>query len=235
MATVPVAEGNGAAPTVQSETTRPPETRGRPRIREDDEILDAALRAFASQGYDAMSLRSLNAELGLSHGTISQRFGTKERLYYAAIDRGFTTFFEDIARRRSVALGADAASGEVDDLDELRATIRSFLGAALLRPELGRLMNQEGLNHSPRLEYIVDNVLVHLFATVGVVLDRLRATGRIRPVTARALFFLVAHGAEAPYTLRALSEAFDTLDGPLDPERHADDVTELIMRGVLVA
>ena len=42
MATVPVAEGNGAAPTVQSETTRPPETRGRPRIREDDEILDAA-------------------------------------------------------------------------------------------------------------------------------------------------------------------------------------------------
>jgi hypothetical protein len=70
---------------------------------------------------------------------------------------------------------------------------------------------------------------------VGVVLDRLRASGRIRPVTARALFFLVAHGAEAPYTLRALSEAFDTLDGPLDPERHADDVTELIMRGVLVA
>jgi hypothetical protein len=54
-------------------------------------------------------------------------------------------------------------------------------------------------------------------------------------VTSRALFFLVAHGAEAPYTLRALSEAFDTLDGPLDPERHADDVTELIMRGILVA
>ncbi len=235
MARVPVVEGIGAAPTVQSATIRPPETRGRPRIREDDEILDAALRAFASQGYDAMSLRSLNAELGLSHGTISQRFGTKERLYYAAIDRGFTTFFEDIARRRAGALGADADSGDVDDLDELRVTIRSFLGAALLRPELGRLMNQEGLNHSPRLVYIVDNVLVHLFATVGTVLDRLRASGRIRPVSARALFFLVAHGAEAPYTLRALSEAFDVVDGPLDPERHADDMTELIMRGILVA
>ena len=220
---------------MQSETTRPAETRGRPRIREDDEILDAALRAFASQGYDAMSLRSLNAELGLSHGTISQRFGTKERLYYAAIDSGFTTFFEDIARRRTEALGPDAASGDIDDLDELRVTIRSFLGAALLRPELGRLMNQEGLNHSPRLVYIVDNVLVHLFTTVGVVLDRLRASGRIRPVSARALFFLVAHGAEAPYTLGALSEAFDVIDGPLDPELHADDVTELIMRGILVA
>ena len=95
-------------------------------------------------------------------------------------------------------------------------------------------MNQEGLNHSPRLEYIVDNVLVPLFATVGVVLDRLRAAGRIRPVSARALFFLVAHGAEAPYTLAALSEAFDAVDGPLDPELHADDVTDLLMRGILV-
>ena len=235
MATVPVTEGNGPSPTARSATTRPPETRGRPRIREDHEILDAALRAFASQGYDAMSLRSLNAELGLSHGTISQRFGTKERLYYAAIDIGFTTFFEDIARRRSLALGPDATTGDVDDLDELRVIIRSFLGAALLRPELGRLMNQEGLNHSPRLEYIVDNVLVHLFTTVGVVLDRLRASGRVRPVSARALFFLVAHGAEAPYTLGALSEAFDVVDGPLDPEAHADDVTDLIMRGIAVA
>ena len=61
---------------------------------------------------------------------------------------------------------------------------------------------------------------------------RLRDVGRIRPVTTRALFFLVAHGAEAPYTLTALSEAFDVLDGPLDPERHADDMTDLIMRGI---
>ena len=65
------------ATAMQSDSSRTTETRGRPRIRQDDEILDAALRAFASQGYDAMSLRSLNAELGLSHGTISQRFGTK--------------------------------------------------------------------------------------------------------------------------------------------------------------
>ena len=232
MATVPVTQANGAAPNVQAGATRPPEARGRPRIREDDEILDAALRAFASQGYDAMSLRSLNAELGLSHGTISQRFGTKERLYYAAIDRGFTTFFEDIGRRRSEALGADAMPGAIDDLDELRATVRSFLGAALLRPELGRLMNQEGLNHSPRLEYIVDTVMVPVFGILGELLERLRADGRIRPVTARGLFFLVGHGAEAPYTLTALSEAFDVIDGPLDPERHADDMTDLIMRGI---
>ena len=65
------------------------ETRGRPRLRRDDEILDAALLAFASHGYAGMSLRKLNSELGLSHGTISHRYGSKERLYYAAVDHGF--------------------------------------------------------------------------------------------------------------------------------------------------
>ena len=205
------------------------ETRGRPRIRQDDEILVAALQSFAAQGYEAMSLRSLNARLGLSHGTISQRFGTKERLYFAAIDLGFTQFVEDIDRRRQHLL---AAIDPADDLADLRATIRAFLGASLLRPELGRLMNQEGLQPTPRLAYIVDTVMVPMFGIIGELLDRLRTDGRIRPVTARGLFFLVGHGAEAPYTLVALSEAFDVIDGPLDPERHADDMTDLLMRGI---
>ena len=232
------------------------ETRGRPRIRQDAEILDAALKAFAAQGYDAMSLRALNAELGLSHGTISQRFGSKERLYFAAVDLGFATFVEDIDQRRRHLLAdqqgaddrasdapSDAPSGHTgedtgnhgDDLGELRATIRAFLGAALLRPELGRLMNQEGLQPTRRLDHIVGSVILPMLETVGILLDRLHANGRIRPITARALFFLVTHGAEAPYTLAALSAAFDPVDGPLDPERHGDDMTDLIMRGITVA
>jgi hypothetical protein len=93
-------------------------------------------------------------------------------------------------------------------------------------------MNQEGLQSTPRLRYIVDSVMSPMFTVIGQLLDRLRADGRIRPVSTRGLFFLVGHGAEAPYTLTALSEAFDVLDGPLDPERHADDMTDLIMRGI---
>ena len=203
--------------------------RGRPRIRQDDEILGAALQAFAAQGYDAMSLRSLNTRLGLSHGTISQRFGTKERLYFAAVDLGFASFLADIEERRRAAL---AAVDPPDGMADLRATIRAFLGAALLRPELGRLMNQEGLTSTSRLDHIVEHVMAPMFGRVGGTLVRLREAGRVRPVTARALFFLVAHGAEAPFTLTALSGAFDVLDGPLEPHRHADDMTDLIMRGI---
>ncbi len=213
------------------EQTHPAKTQGRPRIHQDDEILIVALRAFATHGYDATTLRSLNAQLGLSHGTVNQRFGTKERLYFAAIDLGFATFVEDFDHRRRHLL---ADIDPYDDLADLRATIRAFLGAAHLHPELGRLMNQEGPQATSRLTYIIEMAMLPLFGTLGERLDRLRCTGRIRPITARGLFFLVGHGAEAPYALTALSEHFDVIDGPLDPERHADDMTDVIMRGIVL-
>lgn len=202
------------------------EPRGRPRIRQDEEILVAALRAFAAHGFESMSLRSLNTELGLSHGTINQRFRSKKRLYFAAIDHGFATFLAEIAAERAER---PAARNELDELQEL---IRAFLIAAARRPELGRLMNQEGLHASERLDYIVRTFLIPAFGPVSDLLARLAAAGRIHPVSSRMLFFLVAHGAEAPYTLTALSSAFDERDGLLDEVAHADAVTDVIMRGL---
>ena len=74
-----------------------PETRrGRPKIHADDDVLEAALRDFAVYGFEGTSLRSLNAELGLSHGTINQRFGTKERLYLEAVDYGFQKLLQEV-------------------------------------------------------------------------------------------------------------------------------------------
>jgi AcrR family transcriptional regulator len=201
-------------------------TRGRPRLRHDAEILDAALRAFAASGYDSMSVRALNAELGLSHGAINQRFGSKMQLFCAAIDHGFATFFADMATERAIRPPA------LGDLEELRETIRAFLLASARRPELGRLMNQEGLHATERLEYIVAKVLVPGMSRVVGLLRTLSADGEIHPVSARALFVLVAHGAEAPYTLAGLSDAFDEVDGVLDQRAHGETVTDLLMRGL---
>jgi hypothetical protein len=57
----------------------------------------------------------------------------------------------------------------------------------------------------------------------------LAQAGTIRPVSTRALFFLVAHGAEAPFTLVGLSSVFDDIDGPLDTETHIDQMVDFIL------
>jgi len=207
------------------------EGRGRPRIHEDAEILDVALKAFAAQGFDAVSVRSLNSALGLSHGTISQRFGTKENLYFAAVDHGFRPLLAEIQILQHALL----ADFEIpDDLDRLQSMIMAFLLAAWKRPELGRLMNQEGLSSTNRLDHIIENVVRPMTMVVNELLIRLQEAGRIRPVTLRALFFLVTHGAESPFTLTALSESFDDVDGVLDATAHSRLVTDILMSGLVV-
>jgi AcrR family transcriptional regulator len=202
------------------------EARGRPRLRSDDEILVAALHAFAANGFEGMSLRALNTDLGLSNGTINQRFGSKQQLYIAAIDHGFATFRADIAAE------LERRGAPHDDLDELRELLRAFLVVAAGRPELGRLMNSEGLHASDRLAYFERTVLLPGFGPIDTLLTRLESAGRINPTPTRLLFFLIAHGAEAPYTLTALSDAFDQFDGPLDAMAHDEAYNDVIIRGI---
>jgi AcrR family transcriptional regulator len=204
------------------------ETRGRPRLRDDDEILRAALHAFAEHGYDGMSLRTLNAEMGLSRGTINQRFGSKEQLWYAAVDHEFGHLIDD--------LNAELQQRPVpdDDLSRLRQGIRAFLIASLRRPELVRLMNQEGLHSTSRLDHIMTSFTLPTLRPVWQTVNRLADAGVLRRLPARTLLFLIAHGAAAPFTLGPLSDRFNPLDGPLDPLDHIELVTDIIVSGLRI-
>src|ERR1700751_3997336 len=71
---------------------KPERPRGRPKASDAvpiEEILDKPLVMFATVGYDGMSLRTLNRELGGSHNLIYQRFGTKDELRRGRAERGF--------------------------------------------------------------------------------------------------------------------------------------------------
>jgi hypothetical protein len=72
-----------------------------------------------------------------------------------------------------------------------------------------------------RLDYIYDNHVAPALAPLGRLLDHLHKNGRIRPISLRALFFLVAHGAAARFTLAPLARHFDNTD-PLDPNQVAE-------------
>jgi AcrR family transcriptional regulator len=204
------------------------ETRGRPRIRDDDEILRAALHAFAQHGYDGMSLRTLNAEMGLSRGTINQRFRSKEQLWYAAVDHEFRQLIDDLNAELQQRAVPD------DDLLWVREGIRAFLIASVRRPELVRLMNQEGLHSTGRLDYIMTSFTLPTLTPLWQALNRLADAGVVRRVPARTLLFLIAHGAAAPFTLGPLSDRFNSVDGPLDPVEHIELATDIIVSGLRI-
>jgi AcrR family transcriptional regulator len=200
--------------------------RGRPRIHEDDVLLEAAFKAFAADGYEGMSVRTVATGLGLSHGALNRRFGSKWEIFQAAITHGFATMLAAMESERNMR------PVPADDLAEVRETIRSFMVVNEHRPEFCQLMNMEGLRRTPQLEVIMTASLDALVPHFSALLGRLETAGAIYPITIRALFFLVAHGAESAFSLMGISSYFDDLDGPLDAQAHIEAMTDLIMRGI---
>jgi TetR/AcrR family transcriptional regulator len=190
---------------------------GRPRAQDApatlEQILDAAFRAFATHGYDGVSVRTLNRELGVSHNLIHQRFGSKQGLWYAAVDRAFGQQTTELATWFDPTLA--------DPLEQLNHAIRRFVHYNAEHPELLGLMNIEGRVDSERLDYIYDNYIAPVIEPLGRLLDFLTSQGRIRPISLRALFFLVAHGAAAPFTLAPLARHFDRTD-PRRPKQVSE-------------
>jgi AcrR family transcriptional regulator len=206
-----------------SPTSHPNAGRGRPKLHGDDEVLHAALVAFAAAGFEAMSIRSLSRDLGLSHGALHQRFGSKERLFYAATDHGFGGLRDAMVKHLADGPAPSDARGA------LRAGIRAFLLASAEHPELVRLMNTEGIVASERLDYIFATYITPMVRPLPAAAAASTPTAGGR-LSTRELFFLLAHGAAAPLTLQALSDRFDDTDGALDPQRYADHMADVLMR-----
>ena len=61
--------------------------RGRPRSFDEGEVLERALEAFWTRGFDATSLDDLTAATGLARPSLFAAFGNKEAIYVRAIQR----------------------------------------------------------------------------------------------------------------------------------------------------
>ena len=201
-------------------------TRGRPPLLSDETILDAALMAFAASGYAGMSVRGLNAELGLSHETISKRFGPKRDLFRAAVARGVALlicdFDEEVAR-----------CAPVGDLERLRATVRGFMVASSRHPAVGDLLHHASIDADHRAVMLSASGFAERIADTVALLGRLQQTGVIRETRIREMWFL-AESAVAPLRFPGLAQMFDPFDGPLNPDELIDRMVEALMCSLLV-
>jgi len=92
-----------------------------------ERILNGALRAYAGRGFEATSLDSLAADVGVTKQTILYWFVSKDALLDALIDRSAIELAE-------VLEGALAA--ETKGFDRVAAIVRSVFRLAGRRPEL---------------------------------------------------------------------------------------------------
>lgn len=214
--------------------------RGRPSADDPDtistdELLDAALEAFAERGYEATSVREIARSLGVSHNFIPQRIGSKEDLWYAAVDRSFGVLAVALADA-SVTFDAAGDDPEDLDLDSLRALIVRFIETNARRPALLRIINQEAARPGPRLDHIFTSYIEPVRRFGEDVLRSLSQRGEIHDASVSLFYFFMTHGAGAPFALPSLAERFGTTVDPDDDDairRHAQAAADLLFDGLV--
>lgn len=189
------------------------------------ELLDLALATFAERGYEGTSVRDLCRRLGVSHNLVHERYGGKERLWYAAVGHGFEQLGISLAE-------AAVAVDDGDEVDRLRAILVRYVEATAQRPALIRIINQEAASPGPRLDHIMERFVGPAHAVADAVLRDLERAGRAHPVPPATLHFLIGHGAGGLVSLPALAAGF--ADPPVDPVAAARDAVDIVLRGIII-
>jgi AcrR family transcriptional regulator len=188
----------------------------------DGDLLDMALDAFADGGYEGTSVRELCRRLEVSHNLVHERYGSKEQLWYAAIDHGFRQLASELA---TAAMGVDG-----DDLDRLRAILIRYVEVTARRPALIRIINAEAARPGGRLDHVYEQYIRPAHDVADAVLRSLERAGRVRRMSPAALHFLVGHGAGGLVSLPALAGRFPGDHGTLTEQ--AREAVDVVVRGI---
>src|SRR5262245_28182537 len=104
------------------------------RAQRCQEILEAAARLFAREGYDGCEMEQIAAELGVAKGTLYLYYRGKQDLFFACVDLGM--------RRMQTAMRA-AAESVADPFSRIARAIRAYLEFFDSHPEYVELLIQE--------------------------------------------------------------------------------------------
>ena len=103
---------------------------GRPSLS-NEELLDKALDLFLEQGFERTSIDAITATAGMAKRTVYLRYGDKESLFKAALQRAIDEWIVPVERLRAA---------ETEDVEETLLNIGRILVANLMTPAGIRLL-----------------------------------------------------------------------------------------------
>jgi TetR/AcrR family transcriptional regulator len=118
-------------------------------------VLDAAEELFARRGYDATSLADIGTAAGVSRGTPSYCFGSKEQLYDAVLERLYadrTAALEPAFAPLRAWAAADAPQEPLETV--LAGSVGGYVEFLRARPSFVDLFEREALAGGERLRRI---------------------------------------------------------------------------------
>ena len=146
-----------------------------------DLIVRAALRCFAEKGYDGSSTRDIATQAGVNQGLIPYYFGSKLKLWQAAVDLAFAELAAGLEATR-------ADTSVTSERERVGLLLRNYVRFVARNPEFVRLMHEEGKRRGPRMRWLVDRHVKPMYETVTTLLQRSAARG-VLPIDSHPVHF----------------------------------------------
>lgn len=191
------------------------------------EILSAAMRIFARQGYDGASLQQIANLAGVAQPLINYYFGSKESLWREAVDRSF------LEMARALQTFTHATQGS-EPIDQIRILIRVLLHVIATEPDIPLIILNETRHPSARLDWLVDNYIRKLNVTLDDILERGHARGQIRRI--RPIHFtntILATISQICIAKPLYETMYPDQVEVMDTEAHAEELFQILLEGIM--
>ncbi|AVR67666.1 MULTISPECIES: TetR/AcrR family transcriptional regulator [Pseudomonas aeruginosa group] len=188
------------------------------------DILQTALDLFSTRGFAAVSLRDIAERVGVNHAMIRYHFGSKEELWRDSAAYLFERLAEEIP-------APDLAS-EADPVAALKRYIKDYVHYCARHPEHARLMVQESIVASDRLQWVSENYIRPNHARTLKLIEGASLPAGLTGMDPVMLLYMVVAIAQMPYLVTAelqFSHERDVLANEAI-EAHADAVVKFIFR-----
>ncbi len=160
--------------------------RGRPPKTEQPKsaaILQAALAAFASHGFEGTNLRQIASEAGIDVALISHQFGSKLELWKAVVDDLAEPLVHGI---RSIV---EHDSGAVSDGEVLQRAMERMIDLVCDTPQLAMFVVKEVAQQGERFEYVYERLVKPTHDLLLSPIRAARASGAIKNIDPNFFFF----------------------------------------------
>ena len=174
------------------------------------QILDAAVRVFAAQGYEASRVGDVATEAGVAYGLVYHYYGSKEAVLEAVFREAWGRLLAAVAVAEEA--GADAA-------EQLGLVVKIVLRAWRDDPDLVRLLVRE-ITRNPHIQDELDEI-GQGFAALQRIVERGQSEGAFRAELDAKLAAWMLYGAlEEVLTGWVLGQLPDDVEAVAAAERE---------------
>ncbi|TRW17170.1 TetR/AcrR family transcriptional regulator [Glacieibacterium frigidum] len=190
-------------------------------------ILTGALALFSRRGFEGTTLPAVAQRCGVAVPLIVYHFQSKDGLWRACVEAVYARIAGHLA-------GFAPALAEAEGPAWFRLQIRAFVTALAAHPEYMRIVFHEGMEASPRLEWLVAGHQGRITAHIVGIVDAAQAAGYLPAMDATHAKFVLSGAFALPIVLAAEYTLIDGTDALSDAfiERHVDTTIALILPGL---